>query len=159
MYLQSLMEILARANEENDYLQGAEFLKKLFDIFENISCNEHYINHFSPTAAQRQTRAIISDEQKINNENYAICERCNSFIVKNQLKRHQKTQKCRKIIISKATSSNIGNTIVKDPSHEINQFIKHKIGDIMIARKEEMLQGHSPYPEYYYYYNNRINFD
>ena len=157
-HLQSLMEILERSKKETDYINGADIVKKVFDLYDNIEKNEYHFDNF----ANREIieRRIITDEEKLSNPSkYAPCSRCNCLVSKSQMKRHQKTKKCKVIVVSKAHASSQKTRALKKSyetdkqEKDINNFKIIKTIEIFLTKKIRFLNGYEVFPDMYWYYN------
>jgi len=157
-HLQELMEILERSKRETDYINGADIIKQIFELYNNIEKNEYHFDNF----ADREiiTRRHITDEEKLNNPKFSACSRCNCLVSKSQMKRHQKTKKCKVIIVSKAHASSQKTRELKK-SYEQDKQEKDDKNFEIIKRMEIFLTKHlrvlnhlESMPESYWWYNN-----
>ena len=158
-HLQELMEILERSKRETDYINGADIIKQIFELYNNIEKNEYHFDNF----ADREiiTRRHITDEEKLNNPKFSACSRCNGLVSKSQMKRHQKTKKCKATTTSKVLASS-QKTIKLKKSYEQNKQEKEdewfrviKTTEIFLIKHIRILNHLEIMPPSYIWLNDR----
>ena len=114
--------------KDGEYKELAEGLMKIKNLQAHLKENKVYV-----TIQQRETRRrtgnarkykIVSLEQKINNDDYINCEKCNRFILdySGALKKHQTTSVCINTFQAKRTT-HASKKLRSRRRAEIQQFL------------------------------------
>ena len=108
--MMSSLDEFASEMKDNHYLVLVNNLKKIHDNLTKTKVIElHYrIVERGPTLK----RHMLSRAEKMKDERYRLCSRCDCYITKDHYTRHQKTERCSTIFLKKKTSSQCSSTVL-----------------------------------------------